>query len=92
MTDRDLLPKITSAYITDLPKRLGDPLPQVWATFDDGEEQMLIEYYPDEVSFSAPDFIGLTADEARLLKFGRNRTFLRSPRGVDPPDSSHRDR
>lgn len=78
MTDRKFLPKIVSARITPLPKQLGDPLPQVWPTFDDGRDEKLFEYYPDEISFQPSDFTGLTAEEARLLKFGRDRAHLQS--------------
>ena len=78
MTDRDQLPKIVSARITPLPKQLGDPLPEVWVTFDDGTEKMLFSYYPDEISFEPKDFIGLTEEEGRLFKFGRDRAHLQS--------------
>lgn len=70
--------EIVSARITSLPKTLGDPLPQVWATFRDGTEKMLFTYYPDEISFEAQDFIGLTEEEATLFKFGRDRAYLRA--------------
>lgn len=62
--------KIVKARITALPRQLGDPLPEVWVMLSDGTEMMLFTYYPDEISFSESDFIGLTEDEARLLKFG----------------------
>lgn len=67
---------ITSARITPLPKRLGDPLPEVWVTLEDGSDHKLFEYYPDEITFAAEDFVGLTLEEARLFKFGRDRAFL----------------
>lgn len=70
--------KIVTARITPLPKRLGDPLPEVWARFADSSEKMLFTYYPDEISFQESDFVGLTEDEARLFKFGRDRVFLQS--------------
>lgn len=69
---------IASARITRLPARLGEPLPEVWVTLEDGSEEKLFEYYPDEISFSAQEFEGLTTEEARLLKFGRDRAFLQS--------------
>jgi hypothetical protein len=70
--------QIVSAHITDLPKKIGDPLPEVWATFEDGTDKMLFKYYPDEISFEAQDFIGLTEEEATLFKFGRDRAYLRA--------------
>lgn len=40
---------------------------------------MLFSYYHDELSFQPEDFTGLTEEEGRLLKFGRDRAFLQSP-------------
>ena len=39
---------------------------------------MLSTFYPDEISFQAQDFIGLTGEEATLFKFGRDRAYLQS--------------
>lgn len=70
--------KIVRARITPLPKQLGNPLPEVWVTLADGTEKMLFAYYPDEISFTESDFIGLTEDEPRTLKFGRDRSYLQT--------------
>lgn len=70
--------EIATARITPLPKQLGDPLPEIWITLEDGTEKMLFTYYPDEISFTESDFIGLTEDEAHTLKFGRDRSHLQS--------------
>jgi hypothetical protein len=70
--------KITSARITAMPKSLFDPMPQVHVTMEDGTEQFLYEYYPDEISFSPSEFVGLTIDEARHLKFIKDRNYLQS--------------
>lgn len=45
-------------------------MPEVRGVFDDGSSEVLFQFYPDEVSFDAKEFIGLTADEARKL-YGR---------------------
>lgn len=71
--------KIASAHITPLPRKIGDPLPEVWATFEDGSEKMIFTYVPDEISFLESDFVGLTEEEAHTLKFGRDRAHLQSP-------------
>lgn len=71
--------KIVSARITPLPRRIADPLPEVWVTFGDGREKMIFTYYPDEIGFVESDFLGLTEEEARTLKFGRGRSYLQSP-------------
>ena len=70
--------KIVSARITEMPKGYFDPMPQVWVTYEDNKEQMLFEFYPDEISFSANEFIGLTRSEAIHLKFKKDKAFLQS--------------
>ncbi|MGH2756014.1 MAG: hypothetical protein ACRDLB_16495 [Actinomycetota bacterium] len=69
--------EIVSARITSLRKTIGDQLPEVWAIFKDGTDKMLFTYYPDEISFQAQD-IGLTEEEARVFKFGRDRAYLQA--------------
>ena len=70
--------KIVSARITEMPKGYFDPMPQVWVTYEDGKEQMLFEYYPDEISFSPQDFVGLTRSQAIHLKFKKDKAYLQS--------------
>ena len=53
------------------------------STFDSefyirGKEQKLFEFYPDEISFSSNEFVGLTIEEARHLKFEKDKKFLQS--------------
>lgn len=67
---------IVKARITTQPKQLGDSLPEVWVTLSDGTQKVLFAYYPDEITLTESDFVGLTEDEARLLKFGRDRAYL----------------
>lgn len=71
------MPKIIQARITPLPQSLRDPLPEVWVRLENNVEEKLFEYYPDEISFDAAEFVGLTLDEARALKFKKDRDFLR---------------
>lgn len=47
-------------------------------TLEDGTEKWLFDYYPDEISLTASDFVGLTEKEARTLKLNRDRSFLDS--------------
>ncbi len=70
--------KITAARITSLPKTLLDPLPEVWVTIAGGQEEKLFDYYPDEITFTPEEFIGLTVAEARRVKFDKDRKYLRS--------------
>lgn len=71
-------PVITSARITAMPKNLFDPMPQVIVIDSAGKETTLFEYYPDEISFTAEEFIGLTLDQARRLKFTKDKAYLQS--------------
>ncbi len=70
--------KIIKSKITAMPKSLFDPMPKVFVTLEDGEEHYLFDYYPDEISFTAGEFIGLTIPEARHLKFKKDRDYLRT--------------
>jgi hypothetical protein len=68
--------KIVSARITPLPLEFFDPLPVVYVTTQDGVEHELFSYFPDEITFFSAEFIGLTLDEARTLKFQKDRAYL----------------
>jgi hypothetical protein len=71
-------PIILSVRFTALPVNILEPMPEVWAVFDDGEEKMLFSYYPDEISFTESDFVGLTEQQARRLRHERDVGYLRS--------------
>lgn len=70
--------KITSARITAMPKDFFDPMPQVFVTLEDGKEEFLFEFYPDEISFNEQEFVGLTIEQAKHLKFQKDKKFLQS--------------
>ena len=74
--------KIKSARITAMPRPMPegmfDAMPQVHVVLEDGSEQMLFEYYPNEISFEAEEFIGLTIKEARSLKTIKDIKFLQT--------------
>lgn len=70
--------KIKSCRITAMPKGFLDPMPKVIVTFEDNSEKELFEYYPDEISFSSSEFIGLTEEEGRHLKFKKDKQYLQS--------------
>jgi len=70
--------KIASAIITAMPQSMFDPMPKVVVTMDNGKSQDLFEYYPDEISFTPSEFIGLTIDEARALKGKKDLNYLKS--------------
>ena len=70
--------RIVSARISPMPKDFMDPMPEVTATYDDGSTGVLFSFYPDEISFTSREFVGLTEDEARHLKFKKDNDYLRS--------------
>ncbi len=71
--------KIVSARITPLPSSLFDPMPQVWVQIEGSdEEQKLFEYYPDEIAFSPDEFVGLSLEEGKRLKFNKDVDFLKN--------------
>ena len=74
--------RIVSAIITPgpspLPGGVFDQAPRIIATLDDGREVELFSFYEHERSFSRDQFVGLTVDEARRLKFApENRLEMR---------------
>ncbi len=74
--------KIKSVTITKMPRPMPegmfDPMPEVIATFEDGSTKNLFSFYPDEVSFTPSEFIGLTEEEAHTLFQRKDTTYLRS--------------
>lgn len=68
--------KVISSRITEQPKSLFDPMPKVYVKLENGKEEFLFEYYPDEISFTPSEFVGLTIDECRHLKFVKDKNYL----------------
>ena len=61
--------KISSVKITNINSEdKDDDLPKVIATLEDGTELFLFEYYPDEISFTKQEFVGLTPKQAIAKK------------------------
>lgn len=71
-------PKIVSADVGRMPRFLGDPMPEVTVTFDDGTTKTLFDYYPDEIRFTPDEFVGLTEREARDLRHRKDVAYLRT--------------
>ena len=69
--------KIVEARITDMPGSLFDPMPQVLVNTADEKERLLFDFYPDEISFHAGEFVGLTIDQAYQLKAKKDLNYLR---------------
>jgi hypothetical protein len=62
-----------SAEITDgpgpLPHGVFEQAPRVIATLDDGNRVELFSFYAHERSFDPAEFVGLSIEEGRRLKF-----------------------
>ena len=70
---------ITSARITEMPKKFTDPMPRVMVKVEGSdEEHELFDYFPDELSFTAGEFNGLTVDQALGLRQKKDVSYLRS--------------
>jgi len=70
--------KVISARITEQPKSLFDEMPRVFVTTEDGMEHFLFQYYPDEISFTESELIGLTLRECGRLYTEKDLAYLRS--------------
>jgi hypothetical protein len=55
-----------------------DPMPQVNVKFNNGTEKTLFEFYPDEISFKESEFVGLTEESARRMKFEKDKRYIQS--------------
>jgi len=66
-------PTITKAVIGPYPQSLFDMMPTVKVDLSDGTKGLeLFSFYPDEISFTERELLGLTIDEARTLKFNKD--------------------
>lgn len=70
--------KIISVKIGLMPINLFDPMPNVHAFFDDKTDEVLFQYYVDEISFTENEFIGLTREQAMSLKSKKDIAYLKS--------------
>jgi hypothetical protein len=70
--------KIVSCNLGRMPQSLFDPMPVIHVVFEDGSEKDLFQYYPDEISFSESEIIGLTEQEVWLLRHKKDVAYLRS--------------
>ena len=68
---------ISEARITSMPKTILDPMPEVWVTIE-GVEKMLFSFYPDEINFTASEFVGISIAEAYALRHQKDVAYLRS--------------
>ena len=65
-------------YPRPMPEGMLDAMPMVKVRFNNGDEKTLFEFYPDEISFKESEFVGLTEDSARRLKFEKDKRYIQS--------------
>jgi len=71
--------KIVSAVVTRMTGTMFDfKKPEVIVTFEDGTTKKLFDFYPDEISFRAEEFVGKTEEEGRALFHRKDVAYLRS--------------
>jgi hypothetical protein len=53
--------------------------PEVFVVFEgEAQKHRLFEYFPDEISFSPEEFVGLTKRQAHELKARKDLAYLKS--------------
>jgi hypothetical protein len=65
-------------YPRPMEQGMFDPMPEVKVQFNNGNEKSLFSFYPDEISFNESEFIGLTEENARRLKFEKDKIYIQS--------------
>lgn len=65
-------------YPRQMPEGMFDPMPSVKVFFDNEEEKILFDFFPDEISFTEDEFIGLTEEAAIRLRTEKDIKFLQS--------------
>jgi hypothetical protein len=66
------------SYPRPMEQGMFDPMPEVKVQFNNGDAKTLFEFYPDEITFKESEFIGLTEESARRLKFERDKRYIQS--------------
>ena len=70
---------ITKATIGPMPVKITDlTMPSVRVEYEDGSSEELFDYYPDELSFTESEFVGLTKEQAMRLRHDKDVSYLRS--------------
>lgn len=83
LTQPELERKIVSARFTAMPRPLPegmfDPLPEAWVRVEGRDAEVrLFDWYPDEITFTEAEFVGLTVAAAMRLKLKKDTAYLQS--------------
>ncbi len=69
---------VIGKYPRPLPDGMLDKMPEVTVTLSNGEVKTLFDFYPDELSFTEEEFIGLTEEMAHQLRSIKDVKYLQS--------------
>jgi hypothetical protein len=78
MADKKITECTVGPMPRPMPEGMFDPMPAVKVVYDDGTEEKLFEFYPDEIKFAAEEFIGRTKLEAFAIRHGKDVKWLQS--------------
>lgn len=73
-----IVKKIATAVVGPMPTSIFGPMPEVNVTYEDGSKEKLFSFYPDEISFTPAEFVGLTQKEALNLRHKKDVAYLKS--------------
>lgn len=65
-------------YPRPMPVGISDPMPEVKVQLSNGEEHTLFKFYPDEITITESELIGLSIEQAKRLKFEKDVRYLQS--------------
>jgi hypothetical protein len=65
-------------YPRPMPEGMFDPMPEVNVQLSNGEELTLFSFYPDEISITESELIGLTVEQAKRIKFEKDLRYLQT--------------
>lgn len=63
-------------YPRPMPKGMFDPIPNVKVELTNGEKLTLFSFYPDEITITESELIGLTVDQAKRVKFEKDVRYI----------------
>ena len=64
--------------IRDCEIRRGEFKNEVYVTYHNDKTEKIFSYYPDELTFSSDEFLGLTKEQALELYYNRDKQYLQS--------------
>jgi hypothetical protein len=59
-------------YPRPMPQGMFDQIPEVKVQLSNGELLTLFSFYPDEITITESELIGLTVDQAKRVKFEKD--------------------